>query len=345
MKTSDSDLDRALKELVDDVKLDKGVLDRVWVQVESATRVRPVSAAQIRHRRISRATLIAACVVALTAGLLIIPVVTRTGIDAAAARELTQSADRLAATAETSSPGAGSAEPPYTYIESHSWDLTQTTTGTEEYAVLVESRLETWAPRNWEDQWLDRRMTTGNVKFISGDRIAAERDGALLGKQETEPDRQGPCREYFTNLCEVQGSWAAPTKEWISTLPATPEGMLASLKADAEGTKEPIENTMFDLATMALRTQLLPLQSEVVLYRALALIPGVHIRDGGVDLDGRVGTGYSVTQQGIHKELIIDPSTGAYLGERIFNGPGNGDENMLSYTSVYVKGVDQIGIS
>jgi hypothetical protein len=55
-------------------------------------------------------------------------------------------------------------------------------------------------------------------------------------------------------------------------------------------------------------------------YKAMAKIPGVTVLDRAVNLDGRTGTALGFNNAAEQRELIIDPATGDYLGQRTVAG-------------------------
>jgi hypothetical protein len=52
-------------------------------------------------------------------------------------------------------------------------------------------------------------------------------------------------------------------------------------------------------------------------YRALALVPGLDVTTGAVNLDGRAGVGLGLEQDGTRLELVVDPAGGQLIGQRL----------------------------
>ncbi|MGI5205522.1 CU044_5270 family protein [Spirillospora sp. CA-108201] len=55
---------------------------------------------------------------------------------------------------------------------------------------------------------------------------------------------------------------------------------------------------------------------RAALYRAIAEIPGVRLRDDGVDAAGRHGVAVTRTQDGVRDELVFDRASHRFLGTR-----------------------------
>lgn len=67
-----------------------------------------------------------------------------------------------------------------------------------------------------------------------------------------------------------------------------------------------------------LRGGTVPAEVRAALYKAAALIPGVTITEEQTTLNGRHGTAFGrvETSDNIRQDLIIDPATGQFIGER-----------------------------
>ena len=67
-----------------------------------------------------------------------------------------------------------------------------------------------------------------------------------------------------------------------------------------------------------LRSGIVPADLRAAFYEAAALIPGVTIVESQATLDGRTGVAIGRDEGSIERqEIIIDPSTGLYIGERL----------------------------
>ncbi|WP_375400049.1 CU044_5270 family protein [uncultured Amnibacterium sp.] len=105
--------------------------------------------------------------------------------------------------------------------------------------------------------------------------------------------------------------------EEIRALPADPRMALNAIYRTHLGQgPTPDEEAFYTVGDM-LRTAQVPAATRATLYRAAALIPGVHITDRATTLDGRTGVaiGRSYPNGTTRDELIIDSTTGTFIGE------------------------------
>ncbi|WP_239151901.1 CU044_5270 family protein [Virgisporangium aurantiacum] len=119
--------------------------------------------------------------------------------------------------------------------------------------------------------------------------------------------------------CPGTPDWARTDFAHVSKLPTTPEGMLAELRR-VPANKNPLDQRTFQAAADLVREAYLPPAQRAALYRALALIPGLELIENAQDAAGRTGVavGYRDTARGLREELVFDPATFQYLGEREF---------------------------
>jgi hypothetical protein len=115
-----------------------------------------------------------------------------------------------------------------------------------------------------------------------------------------------------------------------SAVPTDPDGLLAAiyqLVEDPDCAPIPVGDTVQDRAFMLIEGMLQtvqPAEVRVALYQALARIPGVTVAHGASDAAGRRGVAFSraaaIEGRGssgwLRLEVILDPSTGRYLGAR-----------------------------
>ncbi|MFT7836320.1 hypothetical protein Q5530_09220 [Saccharothrix sp. BKS2] len=97
-----------------------------------------------------------------------------------------------------------------------------------------------------------------------------------------------------------------------------------------------------------LRTGLVPADLRAQWYRAPALLDGVTAFEQGVTLDGRTGVAIGVESPLERRELIIDPATGDFIGERTTAGPESYDPwiapgTVTGFSSITTTVVDGIG--
>jgi hypothetical protein len=126
----------------------------------------------------------------------------------------------------------------------------------------------------------------------------------------------------------------------MAGLPRDPARLYDRLAVDASGEPAPRWTTVSNAAE-ALQTGLLPADLRAALCKALIRVPGIRIVDGTADLDGHGGVGFGVTDDyGFVHEIIIDPETGRFIGERRTSPSGT----ELASTAVTVDVVVRPGI-
>jgi hypothetical protein len=107
-----------------------------------------------------------------------------------------------------------------------------------------------------------------------------------------------------------------PEPGYTSGFPTDPGAMLTYLRGQG-GTKNGPDQDAFTAAGELIREAYLPPAVLAAVFEAVARIPGVSVAGTATDEAGR--TGLAVTRdevQGSRVELIFDPKTYAYLGER-----------------------------
>lgn len=103
-----------------------------------------------------------------------------------------------------------------------------------------------------------------------------------------------------------------------STLPRDPQTLLTYFNQKKfAGSASPAQNH-FEKITELLRAGTVPADLRATAYKALALIPGVAVTDKVANLDGRSGVAFGITDPtgSVRDELIVDPTTGQFIGER-----------------------------
>ncbi|PSL52177.1 hypothetical protein B0I31_1144 [Saccharothrix carnea] len=341
---TDDELDSALATLRADVRTAAPVLAEARAalittieQAEPARGKRP--------RRSTRRWLAGAAAVAvLVAGTLLVQTVSFGG-PAPATAEAVQTLDRAAAQA------IGAVDGPvgpgrYRYVATHAWWMGSTTSmDGREFAWLSEHLQETWAPANPEDEWLLRQEITGNVQWVNSTAEEADAAGVRTDSRWPEGEWRAPCGDFFGGSdCEDPGSWQKPTAQWQAGLPTDPAALYERLRADAPDDRG--DAALLTYAADALRSGLIGADLRAALYRALTRLPGLEVTERQANLDGRVGIALGVDDGDRRHDIIIDPETGLFLGERqvVTDWLGEFDTGtVVSFTSVTTGVVDTIG--
>jgi hypothetical protein len=71
-----------------------------------------------------------------------------------------------------------------------------------------------------------------------------------------------------------------------------------------------------------LRENLLPPRTEAAIFRAMKKIPGVTLVDNAADARPAIALGRT-TEGWLHEEVLLDPKSYAYLGERAISIKGH----------------------
>lgn len=301
---------------------------------------RPLRSPPRRARRLVAA---AAVVMALAAGVL----VAQTGLDqnppvaSAAATQLNSAADKITPTDEPVKPGQ------YRYLVSRAWNLSTTVlagrdgeTEDLELTYLEETRGQKWIPGDPTQKCTIHGTTGDNVKWLVGSPEKARE----LGVELTTPDpftSTTPCGDFD------EGAWQQPSTDFLASLPRDPDALYERLKRDTRGRGQDPDLEVLVYATDALTTGVVPADLRAALYRVLAKVPGMEITEKVTNLDGQAGTAFGITRVGRRSDVIIDPSTGQYIGQRevdLDGVTGVPPGTVISYVSVTTPViVDKLG--
>jgi hypothetical protein len=298
-----------------------------------------------RKRHAGRWVAAVGTVAAVASGVLVVQTVgDQPAVPSAAAEVLTDAADKLGASDPVVRPGQ------YLYVESHEWGLATTDTGGKVLSYLQESVIQTWVPHDRSEEWLRRSHNTDKREWIQG----SEADLTDTGDQGVE-ELRARCGDFYPEggipegggmrPCEREGGWEEPTPEFVATLPSDPQQLHDRIReAMAEEGTGP-DLAMLDFVQDAIGRGLLPAELRANLYRALALMPALKVSDRDANLDGRTGVGLGIEGAGRRHELIIDPATGQFIGERetAIRGGQVPAGTVMYHTSLSTSVVDEAG--
>ncbi len=245
----------------------------------------------------------------------------------------------------------------YLYIRENAWWETQVFNGPKTFDYLADNVIETWVPADQTGTWLQRRSIIGQRKWMVGTEAEARAAGITVDDGGPQPDQlAGPCGDFHSNpgqtpsCANVHGDWQNPTPAWLATLPTDPHAMLDRLKKDS-----PVPGTglrdavLFTYISDALGTGRVPVKVRAVLYQTLALLPELAVTEQVANLDGRTGVALSIdssAKDSARREIIIDPVTGQFIGERtvvLTPRPGFAAGSITNSSSVTTSVVDTIG--
>ncbi|HTI20974.1 MAG TPA: CU044_5270 family protein [Kutzneria sp.] len=252
----------------------------------------------------------------------------------------------------------------YFYRSSHSWALDAIQLKSGKYLdVRQETVSDLWIPAKRSDVWLARTQTTGRHTWIVGsdEEAVAEGQGDIL-RPGVQSEHSGPCGDWGGRQvpelggspddgkpCDQRiGTWGNPTPRFIAQLPTDPAALYAKLVADSQGDKaEVLRNAAAVLssgdASRAVRS---------TVYKALMLMPGLDVTDNAANLDGQRGVALGVSNGTLRQEIVIDPASGRYIGERLVNLVAGTDAlagvpagTVVDFTAVTTGVAEKIGVA
>jgi len=273
------------------------------------------TAPPVRHGRRFRPALLTGAAVVVAGGL----VATGVGVtnwsspESAAAATLRQAA--AGASADRAPTGA------FTKVVESELSMVYATSDGEHYdeGYLEPTTTTKWVPADLSGTWVRETRTGAPTTFFGG---AAARKAAA-DERATGSDPSGPVWERgaggdFT-VGELGGEQPGVLGAAdIADLPRDPDALVRRIEAAPRGAGETDESHVFDTISELLRTGLVPADLRAAMYRALATLPDVVVTEEQASLDGRTGTAiglphWSGTEQ---HDVIVDPTDGAYIGER-----------------------------
>jgi hypothetical protein len=217
----------------------------------------------------------------------------------------------------------------YLYIRENAWWETTTVGGpktTKTFDYLADNVIETWVPADRTGTWMQRQSIIGQRQWVIGTEAEAAA-GGIPPDDHTPSELTAPCGDFYpdaghtASCADVRGDWQNPTPAWLATLPTDPHAMLDRLKKDSPAFKAGNGLGDAELVTYvadALRGGLVPAKVRAVFYRTLALLPDLTVTQQVANLDGRTGVAMGVDspESPVRQEIIIDPVTGQFIGER-----------------------------
>jgi hypothetical protein len=221
----------------------------------------------------------------------------------------------------------------YRYIRENAWwSMMFTPSEGQTFAYLADNVIETWVPQNQNGDWRLRRSIVGERQWIAGSEQAAKAAGLTLSAGWPTGVITAPCGDFYptdnvkpscADIAKAAG-WQEPTPAWLATLPTDPQAMMARLRQDSPAFKPGNGRGDAELLTYvadALRSGLIPAHVRGVLYQTLAMLPDLKITEQVANLDGKTGVAMGIddTENKTRQEIIVDPATGQFIGERETN--------------------------
>ncbi|WP_410621113.1 CU044_5270 family protein [Amycolatopsis sp. cmx-8-4] len=210
----------------------------------------------------------------------------------------------------------------FRYVVEHTWVGRGVQTGNATgYSYLWEQQIQRWIPADEHDVWQENRKILGTGKFLGGSVPQAQAPEPEI----TDTDQgqwQGRCGDFFpkskpAKKCDDPTDWDSPA--FYATLPHDPAQLYKKLQDLTKG-RGSTPTAMFHFGTEILRSGMMPAQLRAEWYRALAKIPGMKVLAAEANLDGRTGVALGLDDRHELRQLIIDPVTGQFIGERTIAG-------------------------
>jgi hypothetical protein len=297
---------------------------------------------QVRRPRKRWFAVAAAAAVIAVAGLAVRPLLGDDFVPAASAAAA-HDLEHAATTAEDGPdlvPGPGE----YLYVSVRDESLSSAFTRTEKpLSAIVDTSTQVWIPADRQQEWMRRTKTDEPKRWLVGSADLARREGnggMLDPKTFAASEVRAACGDFpgwngeagatgpavatviGPGCAGDDGDWGHVTPEFLAGLPTDPK-QLYDRMLSAIGSHDP--NQVLGLASAVLRSGQAGRDLRTSLYRALMLVPGLDVTDGEANLDGKTGVGLGVVDGILRSEIVLDPATGRYLGDReVLQQPGTG---------------------
>ncbi|CAL9671529.1 hypothetical protein SUDANB95_07503 [Actinosynnema sp. ALI-1.44] len=252
---------------------------------------------------------------------------------------LNNAADAIKAVDPVLAPGQ------YRFIREHAWNQA----GMTGYSWLKEVAYEKWIPQDQSQDWLERRHWLPGLEWLGGTVPRSEAQEPRATDTDTG-ERRGKCGNFFPNAQDAKA--CGDPKDWdnpafYEALPRDPQAIVDYLRG-ATAHRGATPAVMFHWGVQLLRTGLMPADLRAGWYRALALLDGVKVYESAVTLDGRTGVAIGIEDEKERRDLIVDPATGEFIGERTVAGPNPHYSyiepgTVTGYSAITTKVVDGIG--
>lgn len=194
-------------------------------------------------------------------------------------------------------------------------------------AYLAPTTSTTWVPRDVSGTWVRESWSGPATTFYGGAaaRKAAAEDYATEAHRDDPQWERGAGGDFTVG--ELGGERPGTlTAADIAGLPREPGALVRRIEAATRPVDTTDTEHVFDTVRELLRTGLVPADLRAAMYQALATLPGIVVTEEQASLEGRVGTAVSLTARtgSERRDVVIDPSDGAYLGERTVQTTRNG---------------------
>lgn len=314
-------LDDALGRLHADKPIDERVLAAAREKLidAAAAEVRAIPRRSRRWRWIAAA----AAVVVVITGLLLAQTVSFTGDKApasAAAEELNTVAAKIVTDDVPLQPGQ------FRYTARQGAQVTGATgTSGRHYVWKVATLLELWMPADFTAEWLTRSTANGTREWLDGTEAEARADGVNLDRPAGPGgEMRARCGDFTAAMerpprepCVGFNPWQGGlTPEFLAGLPRDPQALYDLIRRDIPTRGSDPDTAILIWTTQVIGSPLMTADLRAALYRALGHIEGLEITERTTTLDGQAGEAFGLTRGSTRMEIVIDPATGRFIGQR-----------------------------
>jgi hypothetical protein len=219
------------------------------------------------------------------------------------------------------------------------------------YVESVDSSAVSDYHGGWSGKLRDKLHLTGTHQEAHERQAWLSVDGTHDGLVRLRPHgsagewEQLPLRACGAGMPPDGTCWPQPAAH-VNDLPTDVAGMRDYLYRNSHGSN-PRDQQAFITVGDLIREAYLPPQALAAIFEAAAQIPGVRVVPGVTDAAGRSGIAVARDDRAVRQELIFDPKTYQFLGERSivvghFEGQPRGTVIHLS-ALLRVAIVDRIG--
>lgn len=188
--------------------------------------------------------------------------------------------------------------------------------------------LEMFQPADRNDTWwlIQCRGSVAQTFGADSERAAQQDPSNREGPTGNLIELPGGNLEYELPDGQIEvstwlGGYLTPSglSKDFSQLPLEPGELLAEIYRFTDGQGPSRDGEALVWIADTLRYGAVPAEYRAAMYKAAALIPGVYITDEQATLDGTMGTaiGRDESNNAFRQEIIIDPATGQFIGERL----------------------------
>jgi hypothetical protein len=179
-------------------------------------------------------------------------------------------------------------------------------------AYLSPGTTDMWLPSTGKGLGYVRSVTEEPVFQQAGDAVQLRRSG--MWPADVNVESVGS----FDSARRLQDNLATPSYAYLATLPTDATALYSRLAAYVRSCHcgQSFSQQMLDtVATMLANGTPTPALRKA-LFQVASRIPGIRLTAARTTLNGETGTAIAVDSDGTRTELIFDPRTGAYLGQR-----------------------------